>query len=159
MPLRKKCSTKWKTKETTWIFVFQKYGTFWSVLLGYFIKHKPLIPEECISFSRIFNFTKKISSKLLSSAKFLQYSIFFCYYAFYIGVCSRSGWQDLDWVTTEISGIDCTNNFNTFSLHHIIRNFTKKQFIVITMLLLLPRFLPYKLLGCGSLDAENSAAT
>ena len=29
-----------------WIFLFQKYGKFWSSLLGHFIKHKPLISEE-----------------------------------------------------------------------------------------------------------------
>ena len=28
-------------------FVFQKYGKFWSILLGNFIKHNPLISEEC----------------------------------------------------------------------------------------------------------------
>ena len=26
-----------------WVFIFQKYGKFGSVLLGHFIKHKPLI--------------------------------------------------------------------------------------------------------------------
>ena len=34
---------KWKK---TLGFVFQKYGKFWSILLGHFIKHKPLISEE-----------------------------------------------------------------------------------------------------------------
>ena len=37
---------KWKTKKTTCIFVFQKYGKIWSVSLEHFIKHKPLISEE-----------------------------------------------------------------------------------------------------------------
>ena len=35
-----------KNKKTTWVFVFQKYGKFWSVSLGHFIKHNPLISEE-----------------------------------------------------------------------------------------------------------------
>ena len=39
-------STKWKTKKTTWVFVFQKSGKFWSISLGHFIKHKPHISEE-----------------------------------------------------------------------------------------------------------------
>ena len=29
-----------------WVFIFQKYGKFWSISLEHFIKHKPLIPEE-----------------------------------------------------------------------------------------------------------------
>ena len=37
----------WKMKKTTWVFIFQKYGKFWSVLLRHFINHKPLISEEC----------------------------------------------------------------------------------------------------------------
>ena len=36
-----------KEKKTTWVFVFQKYGKFWSILLGHFIKHKLLISEKC----------------------------------------------------------------------------------------------------------------
>ena len=44
---------KWKSM---WVFEFQKYefqkyGIFWSISLGHFIKHKPLISEECYSFS------------------------------------------------------------------------------------------------------------
>ena len=39
--------TKWKTKKKIWVCVFQKYGKFWSILVGHFIKHKPLISEEC----------------------------------------------------------------------------------------------------------------
>ena len=27
-------------KKTTWVFIFQKYGKFWSILLGRFINHK-----------------------------------------------------------------------------------------------------------------------
>ena len=34
---------KWKTRKTTWVFLIQKYGKFWNILLGHFIKHKPLI--------------------------------------------------------------------------------------------------------------------
>ena len=44
---------KWKKKKTTWVFVFQKYGKCWSISLGHFIKHKPLISEEC-KFNFIF---------------------------------------------------------------------------------------------------------
>ena len=33
-------------KKTAWVFVFQKYGKFWSILLGHFIKHIPLMSEE-----------------------------------------------------------------------------------------------------------------
>ena len=36
-----------KRKEQYWVFVCIKYGKFWSILLGHFIKHKPLISEEC----------------------------------------------------------------------------------------------------------------
>ena len=35
-----------KNAKTRWVFVSQKYGKFWSVLLGHFIKHKPPISEE-----------------------------------------------------------------------------------------------------------------
>ena len=44
-------------KKTNWVFVFQKYGKFRSVLLGHFIKHKPLISEEwfCIYVQRKIN--------------------------------------------------------------------------------------------------------
>ena len=35
-----------KGKKITWVFVFQKYGKFWSISLEHFIKHKPLISEE-----------------------------------------------------------------------------------------------------------------
>ena len=31
---------------TIWIFIFQKYGKFWRIPLGHFIKHKHLISEE-----------------------------------------------------------------------------------------------------------------
>ena len=33
-------------KNIIWNFLFQKNGNFWSILLGHFIKHKPLISEE-----------------------------------------------------------------------------------------------------------------
>ena len=37
-----------------WVFLFQKYNKFGSVLLiGHFIKHKPLIYEECQIISRV----------------------------------------------------------------------------------------------------------
>ena len=31
------------------VFIFQKYGKIWSVSLGHFIKHIPLISEECLA--------------------------------------------------------------------------------------------------------------
>ena len=36
-----------KWKKTIWVFLFQKYGKFWSILLDNFIEHKLLISEEC----------------------------------------------------------------------------------------------------------------
>ena len=36
-----------KRKKTVCVFLFQKYGKVWSILLGHFIKHKALISEEC----------------------------------------------------------------------------------------------------------------
>ena len=36
---------KWKKK--LWVFVYIKYGKYCSVSPGHFIKHKPLISEEC----------------------------------------------------------------------------------------------------------------
>ena len=38
-----------KNEKNTWVFIFQKYGKFWSVLLEHFIKHKPLISEEWLT--------------------------------------------------------------------------------------------------------------
>ena len=35
-----------KLKKSTYVFIFQKYGKFWSVLIGHFIKQNPLISEE-----------------------------------------------------------------------------------------------------------------
>ena len=35
-----------KNEKTTWVFVFQKCGKFWTISLGHFIQHKPLISEE-----------------------------------------------------------------------------------------------------------------
>ena len=36
-----------KQKKQHWVFVCIKYSKFWSTSLGHFIKHKPLISEEC----------------------------------------------------------------------------------------------------------------
>ena len=36
-----------KSEKTIWVYLFQKYGKFWSVSLDNFIKHKPFISEEC----------------------------------------------------------------------------------------------------------------
>ena len=35
-----------KWKKQLWVFVYIKYGKFWSVSLELFIKHKPLFSEE-----------------------------------------------------------------------------------------------------------------
>ena len=37
---------KWKTKKTTWVFLYIKYSKFWSVSLEHFVECKPLISEE-----------------------------------------------------------------------------------------------------------------
>ena len=39
--------TIWKTKKTTWVFLYIKYSKVWSVLLEHFVERKPLISEEC----------------------------------------------------------------------------------------------------------------
>ena len=41
-------------KKNTWVFVFLKYGKYWSILIGHFMNHKSLISEEwhfCYHFS------------------------------------------------------------------------------------------------------------
>ena len=38
--------SKWKKEIFCFVFLFQKYDKFWSVLLDNFIKHKPPISEE-----------------------------------------------------------------------------------------------------------------
>ena len=38
-----------KRKKQLWVFVCIKVGKFWCVLLGHFVKYKPLICEECIN--------------------------------------------------------------------------------------------------------------
>ena len=40
---------KWNMKKTT----FRKCGKFWSISLDHFIKHKPLISEECSYYSTL----------------------------------------------------------------------------------------------------------
>ena len=42
-----------KWKKLLWVFVFIKYGKFWSISLELFIKHKPLLSEECICSSSV----------------------------------------------------------------------------------------------------------
>ena len=39
-------STTLETKNSTWVLLFQIYEKIWSVMLGHFIKPKPLISEE-----------------------------------------------------------------------------------------------------------------
>ena len=63
------CCTKWKTKKTTWVFLYIKYSKFWSVLLEHFVERKPLISEEWIGFLDTRNQPKK----------WLVFSTFFCH--------------------------------------------------------------------------------
>ena len=59
-----------KNKKTMWVFIFQKYGKFWSVSLEYFIKHKPLISEEwCKYIFSIQNLIRNVS--ILHPQKYL----------------------------------------------------------------------------------------
>ena len=50
-------------KKTTWVFLFQKYGKFWSVSVEFFVEHKPWNCEEWswwaehLSIERVCNFT------------------------------------------------------------------------------------------------------
>ena len=39
---------KWKTKKTTWVFLYIKYSKFWSISLENFVERKPLISEEWV---------------------------------------------------------------------------------------------------------------
>ena len=47
--IRRKNKVAWneKWKKQLWVFVYIKYDKFWSISLGHFIKHEPLISEEC----------------------------------------------------------------------------------------------------------------
>ena len=50
-------------KTTMLVFRFQKYGRFWNLLLGHFIKHnKPLIFEEC--FAQWYSLLLRLSDEL-----------------------------------------------------------------------------------------------
>ena len=60
--------------DTLWVFVCQKYGKFWSVLLGHFIKHKPLISEEWLcniinSYTGLWFFSKILCCCVYLSAR------------------------------------------------------------------------------------------
>ena len=66
-----------KMKKTIWVFLFQKYGKFWIILLCHFIKHKPLISEEwstiknhtpCVYCKFIFRYSYKIIAQPLVAA-------------------------------------------------------------------------------------------
>ena len=41
-----------KRKKQLWVFVYIKYGKFWSVSLELFIKQKPPFSEECCYFTK-----------------------------------------------------------------------------------------------------------
>ena len=57
---------KWKTKKTTWVFWYIKYGKFWSISLEHFVERKPLIYEECtISLIVYLSITTKLFAALL----------------------------------------------------------------------------------------------
>ena len=45
-----------KRKKQLWVFVYIKYGKFWSNFLELFIKHKPLFSEEWVRARRAFFF-------------------------------------------------------------------------------------------------------
>ena len=45
---KKWTSTKWKTEKATLGFCIYEIWQIWSISPGHFIKHKPLISEECI---------------------------------------------------------------------------------------------------------------
>ena len=43
-----------KNRESHFGFSYiKKYGKFWSISLGHFIKHKPLISEECFIIGQL----------------------------------------------------------------------------------------------------------
>ena len=44
-----------KNEKNAWVFVFQKYGKFWSILLGHFIKHRHLISGEWLRIRKMHN--------------------------------------------------------------------------------------------------------
>ena len=51
-----------KWKKQLWVFVYIKYGKFWSTWLGHFIKHIPLISEEftCVVVNSITSYITKL---------------------------------------------------------------------------------------------------
>ena len=53
------------------VFLFQKYSKFWSILLGHFIKHKPLISEEC--YTTIFTTIVRSTTLALSGKIRLEF--------------------------------------------------------------------------------------
>ena len=50
----------WKGKKpkNIWLFLFQKYGKFWSVSRDNFIKHKPLISDITVTNPKLFEIKK-----------------------------------------------------------------------------------------------------
>ena len=44
---------KWKMKKTTWVFLCQMYGKFWSISLELFIEHKPSKYEKSYSCCKV----------------------------------------------------------------------------------------------------------
>ena len=60
-----------KNKKSKWVFVFQKYGKFWSISLEHSIKHKPPISDKYAMTKVIkqsyFNFGICCSLLMLSS--------------------------------------------------------------------------------------------
>ena len=70
-----------KNEKNSLGFLIQKYGKFWNVLLEHFIKHKPLISEECSSMyfsSEYWQYilhTKSIKSHTLTFTKIVYETI------------------------------------------------------------------------------------
>ena len=58
------------------VFIFPKYGNFWSALLGDFIKHKPLISEEWQGRSRSYLLLNRRGAVLLASPSWVGIKTF-----------------------------------------------------------------------------------
>ena len=68
-----------------WVFVFQKYGKFWSILLGHFIKDKLLISEK---WKCKYDFTQ---------FRLYIYNDIFCFLTCHIW--TKKSWKKLSWLS------------------------------------------------------------
>ena len=88
-----------------WVFLFQKYGKFWSILLKHFSKHKPLFYEELAVAVYAKMYHEMINE--------FQYGFGKCLYELYI---------------TYISKVDC----NTFaSIKKLLEKITERKLILL----------------------------